>query len=321
MKILITGAAGFIGASVARYLIERGDQVVGIDNLNDYYDPALKKARLAVLQEHDNFDFHKMDITDYEALRELPPVDKILHLAAQAGVRYSIDHPFTYEESNLKGTLHLLELARHKEIKDFICASSSSVYGGNTKIPFSEDDEVNKPISLYAATKRSTELMCYTYNHLYGIRSRCLRFFTVYGPWGRPDMALFKFTKNIMEGREIDVYNQGKMKRDFTFITDIVQGVIGAIDNDYEYEIFNLARGEVVELMTYIEALEKSLGIKAKKRMMGMQPGDVPHTEADIKKARSMLGYNPQVSVADGVKRFVDWYKGYYSDRLHPENS
>jgi len=313
--ILISGGAGFIGYTTGRKLLERGDKVIAVDNLSDYYDPELKKSRLRILEQYDNFKFYNVDITDYAALEKIAQqekIDKIFHLAAQAGVRYSIENPFSYQETNNKGTLNLLELARHYGIKNFISASSSSVYGGNTEMPFREDQEVNKPISLYAATKRNGELMCYTYKHLYGINARCLRFFTVYGPWGRPDMALFKFTKNIIAGEPIDVYNEGKMRRDFTYIDDIVNGAIGAIDNDYEYEIFNIARGEVVELMEYIHALEDALGIKAKFNMMGMQDGDVPATEADISKAKKMLNYNPQTSVKEGVEQFVKWYKEYY---------
>ncbi|MFO7711087.1 MAG: SDR family NAD(P)-dependent oxidoreductase [Candidatus Woesearchaeota archaeon] len=317
MKIAITGAAGFIGSSVAKELIERGDTVIGIDNLNDYYDPELKKARLESL-EHKNFHFYQEDITDYDALREIASnhkIDKILHLAAQAGVRYSIENPFSYQENNNKGTLNLLEICRHYNIPNFIFASSSSVYGGNKELPFSEDQDVSHPVSLYAATKKNGELMCYTYHHLYNINCRCLRFFTVYGPWGRPDMALFKFTRSILENKPIDVYNYGKMKRDFTFIKDIVQGVIAAIDNDYQYEIFNLARGEVVELMDYIKSLEEALGKKAQMNLMEIQPGDVPHTEADISKAQKMLAYAPKTSVKEGVQKFVEWYKEYYEVR------
>ncbi|MGM5488920.1 MAG: NAD-dependent epimerase/dehydratase family protein, partial [Nanobdellota archaeon] len=260
--------------------------------------------------------FHQIDITDYDALKEIARhgIDKILHLAAQAGVRYSIENPFSYQENNNKGTLNLLEICRHHNIPNFIFASSSSVYGGNTQFPFSEDQDVSHPVSLYAATKKNGELMCYTYHHLYNINCRCLRFFTVYGPWGRPDMALFKFTKGILENKPIDVYNHGKMKRDFTYIQDIVQGVIAAIDNDYQYEIFNLARGEVVELMEYIRALEQALGKKAQMNLMEMQPGDVPHTEADITKAQRMLGYAPKTSVKQGVQQFVDWYREYYGE-------
>ena len=316
MIIAITGAAGFIGSSVAKRLLARGDTVIGIDNLNEYYDPELKKARLKDIQ-HKNFHFHQTDITDYEALKEIATkfqIDKILHLAAQAGVRYSIENPFSYQENNNKGTLNLLEICRHHNIPNFIFASSSSVYGGNTQFPFSEDQDVSHPVSLYAATKKNGELMCYTYHHLYNINCRCLRFFTVYGPWGRPDMALFKFTKGILENKPIDVYNHGKMKRDFTYIQDIVLGVIAAIDNDYQYEIFNLARGEVVELMEYIRALEQALGKKAQMNLMEIQPGDVPHTEADITKAQRMLGYAPKTSVKQGVQQFVDWYKEYYGE-------
>lgn len=311
--ILLTGTAGFIGSSVAKRLLERGDRVIGIDSLNDYYDVNLKKARLSFLESR-NFRFNQIDITDYDAIEKAADerIDKVVHLAAQAGVRYSIENPFSYQETNNKGTLNLLELARHKGIKDFIFASSSSVYGGLTENPFREGMNVDKPISLYAATKRNGELMCYTYHHLYGIRSRCLRFFTVYGPFGRPDMALFKFTKSILEGREIEVYNHGKMKRDFTYIDDIRDGTIAAIDNGYEYEIFNLAAGNTVELMDFINCLEKHLGRKAKKRMMDIQPGDVPETSGDISKARNKLRYEPKTGYDEGIRNFVDWYRDFY---------
>jgi len=316
MGILVTGAAGFIGFSVAQELLKRGDVVIGIDNLNEYYDPELKKARLKILQESDNFTFYKTDICDYKALCEIAKeikIDKILHLAAQAGVRYSIENPHSYEESNNKGTLNMLEMARHNEIKHFVFASSSSVYGGLTEMPFKETQMVNKPISLYAATKIEGELMCYSYNHLYKLKCRCLRFFTVYGPWGRPDMALFDFTKKILAGSAIDVYNHGNMKRDFTYIADIVSGVIAAIDCDYDYEIFNLACGNSVGLMHYIEVLEDSLGKTAEKNMMGMQPGDVPETSADISKAQKMLNYDPKTTVDVGVQEFVSWYTEHYN--------
>lgn len=315
MQVLITGVAGFIGSQVAGALLERGDFVIGIDNLNAYYDPSLKEARLRTLASKEGFTFHKVDMTDYDAMQmivEEHRIERILHLAAQAGVRYSIEHPFTYEKNNELGTLNMLELARHHGVGHMIFASSSSVYGGNTEMPFHEGQDVSRPVSLYAATKKSGELMCHTYHHLYGIRCRCLRFFTVYGPWGRPDMALFTFTRNILEGRPIDVYNHGKMHRDFTFIDDIVQGVVAAIDAEYGYEIFNLARGESVELMTYIRALEDALGMKASMNMMEMQPGDVPATSADISKAQRMLAYAPSTSVPEGVRRFVDWYRSFY---------
>lgn len=315
MNVLITGAAGFIGFSVARALLARGDTVFGIDILSDYYDPALKQSRLDVLNENENFTHFNVDITDYEALEEIAKnnkIDRILHLAAQAGVRYSIENPFSYQELNNKGTLNMLEIARHYNVEHFISASSSSVYGANEEKPFKETHDVSKPMSLYAATKRNGELMCYTYNSLYNIKCRCLRFFTVYGPWGRPDMALFLFAKKIIDGEEIPVFNEGKMRRDFTYIDDIVQGVLASIDCDFEYEIFNLAGGRVVELLDYIKALEKALGKEAKMNLMPMQPGDVPESNADISKAKEMLKYEPTMNVEEGVQRFVDWFKEYY---------
>jgi len=313
--ILITGAAGFIGQATAKVLLKRGDRVIGIDNLNPYYDPNLKKARLKILKGYKRFTFHKGDISDYKAIEKAikgKKIDCILHLAAQAGVRYSIDHPFLYEESNLKATLNLLEIARHHKIKDFVFSSSSSVYGGITEFPFREEMKIDKPVSLYAATKGAGELMCHAYHRLYGTNFRCLRFFTVYGPWGRPDMALFTFTGKILKGDPIDVYNKGEMYRDFTYIDDIVQGVVASIDSGHGFEIFNLARGRSEKLLRYIEVLEGCLGKKAKKRMLPMQKGDVEKTDADISKARKMLRYHPKTSIEEGVRNFVEWYKEYY---------
>jgi UDP-glucuronate 4-epimerase len=314
--ILVTGMAGFIGSFVTRALLDRGDEVIGIDNMNDYYDPDLKEERLNVFfTENDNFRFYREDISDREAMEKIfdaHDIDKICHLGAQAGVRYSLEDPYVYLKSNIDGTLILFEMARNHNINVVVYASSSSVYGGNDKIPFSETDNVDRPISLYAATKRSNELMAYTYHHLFGIKMTGLRFFTVYGPWGRPDMAMFKFTKNIIEGQPIDVYNFGKMKRDFTFITDIVAGVLSALDQGYEFEIFNLGNNNPIELDYFIEVIEKELGVKAKKNLMEIQPGDVPMTYADIENSKLKLGYLPQVSIEAGVKEFVKWYKGYY---------
>lgn len=316
MKILITGGAGFIGMHVAQKLLKRGDEVIIVDNFNDYYDPSLKEARANLLKkEYPLVEIYKIDIVDYAALEKLfkkKSFDKILHLAAQAGVRYSLEKPFTYLESNLRGTLNLLELCRHHNVKDFIFASSSSVYGNNKKMPFMEEDQVDQPISLYAATKKSTEEMAYTYHHLYGLNCTGLRFFTVYGPWGRPDMALFKFTENTIKGKQIDVYNNGDMARDFTYVDDIADGAIAAIDKSFPFEIFNLARGQSVKLMYYISEIEKSVGKEVFKHMMPMQPGDVPVTSADISKARKLLDYEPKTSVEEGVKNFVDWYREFY---------
>ncbi|MBN1792147.1 NAD-dependent epimerase [Candidatus Woesearchaeota archaeon] len=315
MKILVTGAAGFIGFHVSQALLARGDDVVGIDSLNDYYDVNLKKARLTELLGKKGFAFVEKDLADKEAMeavfKEHKP-DKICHLAAQAGVRYSLENPFAYEHTNIHGTLVLLEMCRHHGVKDFIYASSSSVYGNNKKVPFAEEDPVDHPISLYAASKKTCELMAYTYHHLFGLNCTGLRFFTVYGPWGRPDMALFKFTKATIEGKPIDVYNHGKMKRDFTYIDDITAGVLAALDKAYPYEIFNLGGDHPVELEKYIECIEKAIGRKAKRNNMPMQPGDVPITMADLTKSRKMLGFDPKTQVEEGIPKFIDWYKKFY---------
>lgn len=313
MNILVTGGAGFIGSSVVKELLSRGNQVVVIDDLNSYYDIRLKKARLA--QFKDKIAFYQLSIADYQSLQkvfEQHKFDKVCHLAAQAGVRYSLENPFAYEQANCLGTLNILELMRKFNIKDLVFASSSSVYGGNKKIPFSADDNVDNPISLYAATKKSNELYAHVYHHLFGFNCFGLRFFTVYGPWGRPDMALFKFTKAILEDEPIDVYNYGKMKRDFTFITDIVDGVIKALDNVKGYEIFNLGNSKTVELNYFIECIEKELHKTAKKKLLPLQQGDVPETFADIEKTKKILGWEPKVSIEQGVKEFVKWYKEYH---------
>lgn len=321
MNILVTGVAGFIGFHVATALLDRGDIVLGIDNLNDYYDVSLKEARLKKLEEYAktkprSFVFVKEDIAQGDALQQIVKhhkIDAICHLAAQAGVRYSLTNPFVYEESNLKGTLTILELARKHKINHVVFASSSSVYGGNTKIPFAEEDPVNQPISLYAATKRAGELMCHSYHYLYGMNITCLRFFTVYGPYGRPDMAMFIFTKNILNGKPIEVYNHGKMKRDFTYISDIVSGVIASLDKPRGFAIINLGNSQSVELLYFIACLEKELGKKAEKKLLPLQPGDVPETFADISRAKRLLGFEPKTKIEDGVKRFVVWYKSYYA--------
>ncbi|NQU98159.1 SDR family NAD(P)-dependent oxidoreductase [Candidatus Woesearchaeota archaeon] len=313
MKILVTGGCGFIGFHTSKALLERGDEVVVVDNFNKYYDVSLKRARAGLLR---GCEIVEVDISDYEAMEkvfEKHSFDKVCHLAAQAGVRYSLENPFVYEKSNVKGTIVLLELCKKFKIKDFIFASSSSVYGSNTKLPFSENDRVDNPISLYAATKKNNEEMAYAYNHLFGLNCVGLRFFTVFGPFGRPDMALFLFTDAILKGEEIKVFNNGDMFRDFTYIDDIIKGVLLAIDSGLKFEIFNLARGEKVQLMDFILSIEDCLGMKAKKKMLPMQPGDVKGTNGDISKARKMLGYNPKVSVKEGVKKFIDWYNEYYS--------
>jgi UDP-glucuronate 4-epimerase len=312
-RVLITGAAGFIGHWTARALLDRGHAVVGLDNFNPYYDPALKRARAALLA--DRCPVLEADIADAAALEKVldrHPVDQVCHLAAQAGVRYSLENPLAYESSNNLGTLNLLELCRRRGIKSFVYASSSSVYGGNTKVPFAVGDPVDKPISLYAATKRANELTAHVYHHLYGLHCTGLRFFTVYGPWGRPDMALFKFTKAILEGRPIDVYNHGKMRRDFTYITDIVDGVVAALEKNYPHEIFNLGDAHPAELLHFIGVLEKALGREAKKNLLPMQPGDVPVTAADIGASREKLGFAPKVRLEEGIPRFTAWYREYH---------
>ena len=314
-KTLVTGAAGFIGFHVARSLLERGQEVIGIDNLNPYYDISLKRGRLELIASNPLFTFYHADINNLSPLETIfadHPIDRICNLAAQAGVLYSIQNPFVYEESNLKGFLNLLELARHYPVRNFVFASSSSVYGNNRKLPFSIEDNVDTPISLYAATKKANELMAHAYSHLFDIPLTGLRYFTVYGPWGRPDMALFLFTEAIINGRPIEIYNFGKMKRDFTYIDDIVDGTIAALDNPFKYELFNLGNSKTVELMKLIEIIEEELGIVAKKRFLPLQPGDVPETYADIDKTKRLLGFNPKTSIRSGIRRFLSWYRGYY---------
>lgn len=332
MKYLVTGAAGFIGSAVSERLCGLGHEVIGIDNINDYYDINLKLARLDRVT-HPAFTFIKMDLADREGIAALfakQRFDRVIHLAAQAGVRYSIDNPLAYADSNLVGYLTILEGCRQHNIKHLVYASSSSVYGLNQKIPFATADSVDHPISLYAATKKSNELMAHTYSHLYGIPITGLRFFTVYGPWGRPDMALFKFTKAIVDGEQIDVYNNGDMRRDFTYIDDIVEGIIRIQDvipeknadwtveagtpatSSAPYRVYNMGNGSPVKLMDYIEALEDALGMDAKKNYMPMQPGDVYATYADTDDLFKVTGYKPETKVKQGVKAFVDWYRAFY---------
>jgi UDP-glucuronate 4-epimerase len=316
MKTLVTGAAGFIGFHVARALLERGQEVIGIDNLNPYYDVSLKRGRLELITPNPLFTFYHGDINKLATLETIfanHAIDRICNLAAQAGVRHSIQNPFIYEESNLKGFLNLLELARHSPVRNFVFASSSSVYGNNRKLPFSIDDTVDTPISLYAATKKANELMAHAYSHLFDIPLTGLRYFTVYGPWGRPDMALFLFTEAIINGRPIEIYNFGKMKRDFTYIDDIVGGTIAALDNPFKYEIFNLGNSKSIELMKLIEIIEEELGMVAEKKFLPMQPGDVPETYADIEKTKRLLGFNPKTSIRSGIRRFLSWYRRYYA--------
>ena len=315
MKVLVTGSAGFIGFHVSKRLLERGDTVIGVDSLNEYYDVELKNARNALLLQNKNYFFHKVNIADKEELfsvfkKEMP--EHIINLAAQAGVRYSLKNPFAYEENNVKGFLNILEACRRFGIMHLVYASSSSVYGANKKLPFSESDRVDYPISLYAATKKSNEEMAFAYHHLFGINVFGLRFFTVYGPFGRPDMALFIFAKSILEGKPIRLFNKGEMKRDFTYVSDIVDGVISALDKCSGCEVFNLARGEARRLLDFIKEIEKNIGKKALVELLPLQQGDVPNTSADISKARKILGYSPKVSIEEGISEFIKWYKEFY---------
>jgi UDP-glucuronate 4-epimerase len=333
MKYLVTGVAGFIGSAITERLTAQGHQVIGIDNLNDYYDVNLKIARLKRI-EHVNFEFIKLDLADREGMAELfkeQQFDRVINLAAQAGVRYSIDNPLAYADSNLVGFVNILEGCRHNKVKHLIYASSSSVYGLNAKTPFETSDSVDHPISLYAASKKANELMAHTYSHLYGLPTTGLRFFTVYGPWGRPDMALFKFTNKIMNDEEIDIYNNGDMQRDFTYIDDIVEGIVriqdvvpakqpdwtvetgSAADSSAPYRIYNIGNGKSEKLMDYIEALEDSLGIEAKKNFMPMQPGDVYKTYADTNGLFEATGYKPETPIKQGVANFVQWYRDFYN--------
>ena len=313
--ILVTGVAGFIGSHVARRLLEAGERVVGLDNLNPYYDVNLKRSRLALLEEFPAFRFCEAGVEDSDALRELfaaEHFDRVCHLAAQAGVRYSLEDPFSYQRSNLEGFLNLLELARHHPVANFVYASSSSVYGKNQRVPFSVEDRVDHPISLYAATKKANELMAHAYSHLFDIPCTGLRFFTVYGPWGRPDMALFLFTRAILAGEPIRVYNHGRMQRDFTYIDDIVDGTVAALERAVPYEVYNLGNAHPVELMEFIRTVEEELGTEAEKELLPMQPGDVPRTAANIEPSRRDLGFEPRTQLRDGIRRFVAWYREYY---------
>ncbi len=332
-KILVTGAAGFIGFHLSRRLLEQGREVVGIDNMNDYYDPAIKEARLSLLAPYIRFRPVRGDLSDRPLIERLfaeEGFDGVVNLAAQAGVRYSLTNPYSYVDSNLVGFVNILESCRLNKVRHLVFASSSSVYGANTKMPFSVHDNVDHPVSLYAATKKANELLAHSYSHLYGLPCTGLRFFTVYGPWGRPDMALFLFTKAILEGRPIDVFNYGKMRRDFTYIDDIVEGVVRVLDRpaspnpewDGEapdpgssyapYRLYNIGNNRSVELLRFIEIIEECLGEKAKKNMLPMQPGDVPATCADIDDLIRDVGFRPKTGLEEGISRFVDWYKDYY---------
>ena len=335
MKILVTGAAGFIGYHVAETLLARGDTVVGLDNLNAYYDPRLKEARLARLVRHARFRFVRLDLVDragMEALFAAEKFERVVHLAAQAGVRYSIQNPHTDVDSNITGTLHVLEGCRHHGVEHLVFASTSSVYGANTHMPFSVHHNVDHPMSFYAATKKANELMAHTYANLYGLPVTGLRFFTVYGPWGRPDMALFMFTKNILAGKPIDVFNYGNHTRDFTYVGDIAGGVVAALDRiappnpDWDsdrpdpgssrsaYRLYNIGNSRPVDLMHYIRVLEDCLGRKAELNLLPLQPGDVPDTWADVDDLIRDVGYRPATPVEEGVRRFVEWYLDYYRD-------
>ena len=334
MKILVTGAAGFIGFHVSKYLMKRGDEVVGIDNINDYYDPNIKLGRLEMLKEFDTFSFQKMDISDKEAMEKLfnsHVFDGVINLAAQAGVRYSLENPHVYMESNIVGFLNVLEGVRHHNINHLVYASSSSVYGANTLQPFSEHHNIDHPVSLYAASKKANELMAHSYSHLYDMKTTGLRFFTVYGPWGRPDMALFLFAKGILEGEPINIFNNGDMIRDFTYIDDIVEGIVRVMDNPpsgnpewsgdkpdpatsyANYRVFNIGNNSPVKLMDFVEAIENAVGKKAIKNFMPMQPGDVPSTCADVTELEKETGFKPATSIQQGIDNFVAWYREYFN--------
>lgn len=332
MKVLVTGAAGFIGMHVSKLLLERGDEVVGIDNLNDYYDPELKRARLAQLSPYKNFRFVPLDVADGPVLASLFAQEgfaRVVHLAAQAGVRYSLTNPQAYVQSNLVGFGNILEGCRHNKVEHLVYASSSSVYGSNTRMPFSVHDEVNHPVSLYAATKKANELMAHSYSHLFGLPTTGLRFFTVYGPWGRPDMSAWLFTTAILEGRPIDVFNHGQMQRDFTFVDDIAEGTVRVLDrtatpnSDFDgdrpdpgssrapYRVYNIGNHQPVKLMDFIETIEKALGREAKKNLLPMQAGDVPATYADVDDLRRDVGFEPKTPLATGIARWTEWFCEY----------
>ena len=331
--ILVTGAAGFIGSQVAQRLLERGDTVVGLDNVNNYYDPTLKEARLAQLEPFEKFIFHRQNLSDRSAMKALfesRAIRRVVHLAAQAGVRYSLVNPHAYTESNIEGFLNILESCRHAKVEHLVYASSSSVYGGNTQMPFSVRDNVDHPVSLYAASKKANELMAHTYAHLFNFPCSGLRFFTVYGPWGRPDMALFIFTKAILEDRPIDLFNFGKMRRDFTYIDDIVTGVVQVLDKPAEpdstwsgdapkpessaspYRLYNIGSQSPVELMRFVEIIEEAIGKKATKNLQPIQPGDIPATYADVRELMEQYSFQPTTPLEEGVRRFIEWYREYY---------
>jgi len=333
MKILVTGAAGFIGSTLSIKLLERGEEVVGLDNMNDYYDVSLKQARLDRLTPNNNFKFVKLDVADQAGMKELfeqEKFDRVMHLAAQAGVRYSLENPQAYIDANIVGFMNILEGCRHNKVENLVYASSSSVYGANTSMPFSIHDNIDHPVSMYAATKKANELMAHTYSHLFDLPTTGLRFFTVYGPWGRPDMSLFMFTKNIIEGKPIDVFNYGDHQRDFTYVDDIVEGVIRCVDTiatpnpDWSgdkpdpgtskapYRVYNIGNNNPVHLLTFIETLENTLGKKAEKNMLPLQQGDVPATYANVDDLVKDMGYKPATPLETGIQNFVKWYKDFY---------
>ena len=340
MKLLVTGAAGFIGMHTSRRLLEEGHEVVGLDNLNDYYDPGLKLARLRLLQEYPNFSFVRMDVGNKEDIQHLfkeAGFKRVIHLAAQAGVRYSLANPHAYIDANLAGFTNILEGCRHSEVEHLVYASSSSVYGGNTKLPFSETDSVDHPVSLYAATKKANELMAHTYSHLFGLRTTGLRFFTVYGPWGRPDMALFLFVDAILKGRPIRIFNEGRMKRDFTYIDDVIESLTRILEREPQgdaafdpgnpnpdsssapYRILNVGNSDPVDLLDFVAAIERATGRSAVKELHPLQAGDVPDTYASTRKLEALTGFRPATDITTGVTRFVEWYRDYYGsiDQLH----
>ena len=333
MNIIVTGSVGFVGFSLSIALLKRGNSVIGVDNHNDYYDPKLKDARLERLKKYSNYQHYKVDLSDRQDLEEIfknHKIQKVVNLAAQAGVRYSMQNPLAYIKSNIVGFAHILENCRQYKVEHLVYASTSSVYGANTQMPFSEHDSVNHPLSVYAASKKSNELMAHTYSYLYQLPTTGLRFFTVYGPWGRPDMALFKFTKNILEEKPIDVFNNGKHTRDFTYIDDIVESAIKILDNPATsninwnsnkpdpasskapWRVYNIGSNRPVQLMDYIDALEKALGKKAQINLLPLQPGDVPDTHANVDNLKEKFNYKPSTSVIEGVSKFVEWYKNYY---------
>ncbi len=332
MKILVTGSAGFIGSSLVLKLLDRGDEVIGIDNHNDYYDPSLKEARLDRHRDHPNYSHYRIDIEDEDSIKDLfmkNEFEGVVNLAAQAGVRYSIENPLAYVHTNMLGFAHILEGCRHQKVSHLVYASSSSVYGANKTIPFSIHDNVDHPLSLYAASKKANELMAHTYSHLYNLPTTGLRFFTVYGPWGRPDMALFKFTESILKGQKISVYNYGNHRRDFTYIDDIVEGLVRVLDKPAKpnknwsgenpdsgtssapWRVYNIGNNSPIELLDYIKAIEDSIGLKAKKELLPLQPGDVPDTYADVDDLVEDFEYKPSMKIEHGVKNFVNWYKKY----------